>query len=125
MFRDIDGNELTIGDRVTVVRSSRHTFAGRSHGVAEKFGTKLVHVRLTHARSQLDDNSLKGFDPDELRMGHHGRPRHPEGFVGEMREQLTEFQNDQLNKLIAMSIERGVINDEQAEVMRLLMKELE
>ncbi|WP_409489241.1 hypothetical protein [Amycolatopsis sp. cmx-11-12] len=124
MFRDRDGNDLKIGDSVTVERSSRRRFVEGSHGTVEKFGTKLVHVRLTRARMDLDDGVVCGFEPDELRKGHHGRPRHPEGTGGEMREAMLKFRNESFDALITKAVERGVITPDQGEAMKPLYGEV-
>lgn len=124
MFRDTDGSELAVGDSVTVERSSRQRFTSGSHGRIEKFGTKLVHVRITTGRSERDDNALMTFDPHELRKGLHGRPRHPGGRWAEMQEIVADFRNEQVDRLLSVSVERGVISDEQADAMRQLASEL-
>lgn len=124
MFRDTDGSELAVGDSVTVERSNRQRFTSGSHGRIEKFGTKLVHVRITTGRSERDDNALLTFDAHELRKGLHGRPRHPDGPWAEMQEIVADFQNGQIDQLLTISVERGVISEEQAESMRQLTSEL-
>lgn len=125
MFRDRDGNELVIGDEVTVLWSSRRKFVEGSHGTVEKLGTKLVHVRLTRARMAMDDGVVCGFEPGELRKGLHGRPRHPEGLGGEMREHMTKFRNESFDALVSKAVEREVITSSQAEAMKLLYGEID
>lgn len=124
MFKDAEGNELAIGDEVTVGRSQRHRLADGSHGVIQKFGTKLVHVRLTLARTEMDDGRIYGFEPQDLRKGHHGRPRHPQGWFGEMQETLISYRNNAFDQLITTAVERGVITAGQGEAMKLLYDEV-
>lgn len=125
MFRDCDSSELAVGDDVTVMRSSRHTSVDRSHGTIEKFGTKLVHVRLTRARTDLYDGQLLGFEPNELRKGHHGRPRHPGGPTAEIQEHVTAYRNAAFDRLVKKAVERGVITDAQGEAIKPLYGEVD
>lgn len=125
MFKDCDGNELRTDDPVTVIYAKRHKFAGGSHGTVVKFGRTLVHVRLTYARMEIDDGQVHGFDPGELRKGHHGRPRHPEGRGAEMRELFTNYRNDAFDSLIGIAVERKVITPAQADAMKTLYGELD
>ena len=125
MFRDCDANSLTVGDPVTVLRSGRSALTARSHGTIEKFGTKLVHVRLTTARLESYDGEIHTFDPVELRKGHHGQPRHPQGPFGEMRESLEALQIRRINALINEAVARGVITQNQGTALESLACEVD
>jgi hypothetical protein len=124
VFRDIDGNQLVVGDPVTVVSSKRHYYLiVGSHGEVEEFGTDLVDVRITQGRSELDDYTVKDFEADELRKGHHGHPRQIRGPVGPMREMFIKYRNEELDRLIRLSVRRGIINEEQAKAMNSLVED--
>lgn len=119
MFRDKNGEELHVGDEVTISGiGGRSTNLYRSHGEIIKFGTKLAHVKITYGRSERHDNTVHPLEAESLQKGHHGRPRHPDGHFAEMNEMLDNFKYEYLERVLNKAAEIGTITQQQCDELK-------
>ncbi|MCI2423449.1 hypothetical protein MOQ72_39165 [Saccharopolyspora sp. K220] len=127
-FLDCDGNELCVGDEVTVNASPGSHAADdhRSHGSIVKLGRKLVHVRLADGgHRRAGDGVVRTVPPEDLRKGLHGHPRPQRAVLGQLQKLAGDSQRDYLDRVLGHAVHAGTISPAQHEAIMLLAYSLD
>lgn len=112
MWRDCDGNELSIGDRVTLVGpiAGRDVLGRSKHGAVVGFGRINVQVIIDEAAGIMAGERV-AVAPHNLRHGHHGHQR----FEDQLQSLADQHAKARLVELLGIGQQRGIVTPEQAD----------